>query len=531
LTLPLGDSLELARVLEEVTRTQRVPVDEARALGFWNDEHPEDNPPRGDDEQVEVPAWRHALINYPHPLLRRGLVVIDTPGLNAIGAEPELTLALLPSAHATVFVLAADAGVSKSDLAIWRDHLGDRAFERFVVLNKIDALADPLLGAEQVEAQVQRQCELVARTLDVGLDRVFPLSARRALAARVQGDAQALADSRLPALEQALMAQLLPQRSQVIGHMIEDGVLSLQQMALRRLADRRRQVAEQLAELRSLRGKSGARLAQLSGRFERDATEFEACSPRLAALQAVQARQMRAVMSCLSSDRVREEVARLQRDSESSLLRLGAARAFAQMNERLQALLTRAALEVDEIDLMLAAGHARLNAEFGFSLATAPKPSLDGYQRELLRIESGYSRYFGLLQVWRLSQRGFLEQFLRMLLSRLRVVFESAAVEIELWSKTAGTQMANQLRERRRTLTHRREAFQRIQAAEGELERRIGEFEVQDERLQQQASQIAAQVDALRILASSPPSADASQGAPKLALVRPAAGQTTRGAA
>jgi hypothetical protein len=99
---------------------------------------------------VEVPAWRHALINYPHPLLKRGLVVLDTPGLNAIGAEPELTLSLLPSAHATVFILAADAGVTRSDLAIWRDHLGDRAFERFVVLNKIDALADPLLDAAAV---------------------------------------------------------------------------------------------------------------------------------------------------------------------------------------------------------------------------------------------------------------------------------------------------------------------------------------------------------------------------------------------
>ena len=64
-----------------------------------------------------MPAWRHALINYPHPLLRQGLVVLDTPGLNAIGAEPELTLSLLPTAHATVFILGADTGVTKSD---WR---------------------------------------------------------------------------------------------------------------------------------------------------------------------------------------------------------------------------------------------------------------------------------------------------------------------------------------------------------------------------------------------------------------------------
>ena len=35
------------------------------------------NPPRAADGTVEVPAWRHALINYPHPLLKKGLVVKD----------------------------------------------------------------------------------------------------------------------------------------------------------------------------------------------------------------------------------------------------------------------------------------------------------------------------------------------------------------------------------------------------------------------------------------------------------------------
>jgi hypothetical protein len=53
---------------------------QAAALGFWDESQPEDNPPVGVDGKVEVPAWRHAVINYPHPLLQRGLVVIDTPG-------------------------------------------------------------------------------------------------------------------------------------------------------------------------------------------------------------------------------------------------------------------------------------------------------------------------------------------------------------------------------------------------------------------------------------------------------------------
>ena len=49
--------------------------------------------------------------------------MLDTPGLNAIGTEPELTLGLLPQAHATVFILGAilllpqRAGVIKLPLA------------------------------------------------------------------------------------------------------------------------------------------------------------------------------------------------------------------------------------------------------------------------------------------------------------------------------------------------------------------------------------------------------------------------------
>lgn len=527
--LPVGDAPGLARVLEEVTRTQRVSLAEARELGLWDDEHPEDNPPRDEHDQVEVPAWRHALINYPHPLLKRGLVVVDTPGLNAIGAEPELTLGLLPSAHAIVFLLAADTGVTRSDLAIWRDHLGDRSLERFVVLNKIDALNDPLLDSAQVQAQVRQQCSAVSETLGIAPQRVFPISARQALMSRL--GAEASGDGGLPALEHALAAELLPQRSAVIGRMVEDGVLVLQQRALHRLADRRRQITEQLLDLRGLRGKSSAKLQLMSRRFESDATSFEGCLPRLAALRAVQSRQLRDLMHRLSADRVRAEIARMQSDSEASFFKLGAGKAFARLGERLRGVFDEVDKAVDEVDQMLAASHRQLNADFGFSLGAAPKPQLEGYRRELLRIEASYSRYFGITKLWRLSEPGFLAQFLQVLLSRLRVVFESAAAEIELWSKTASSQMESQLRERRRSLQHRREAFARIQAAEGELEQRIAEVEAQDQRLHQTGDRIESAVDELRILSASPPlgGEPAAEAAPRLSLVHSAGG--ARGAA
>ena len=269
-----SNAQSLVQALGAVTRTQRVPQERAQALGFWDEEHPQDNPPRDEEGLVEVPAWRHAIINYPHPLLQRGLVVIDTPGLNAIGAEPELTLGLLPSAHAVVFVLGADTGVTRSDLSIWRDHLGQSTLERFVVLNKIDTLMDPLLQPAEVHAQIERQRVSTAETLGVPLERVFPLSARDALAARVDLDPKRLAASRLPPLEDALAAHLLPRRQELLVQSAVSVVEQLRQSAGRRLGDRRRQQSEQLLELRGLRGKSAAKtrmmLEDLLHRFGMD---------------------------------------------------------------------------------------------------------------------------------------------------------------------------------------------------------------------------------------------------------------------
>jgi len=481
--LQIDDPDQLAHSLLEVTRTEWVTEDQARALGFWDDAHPDDNPPRDDEGKVEVPAWRHALINYPHPLLRQGLVVLDTPGLNAIGAEPELTLSLLPSAHATVFILGADTGVTKSDLAIWRDHLGAQAPTRFVVLNKIDSLVDPLATLEQVEAQIAQQQRETARTLGIDLRRVFPLSARQALAARVEGDEMGLNESRLPILEAALGAQLLPQRRQVLEQVVREGAQQIENQVLRHIGDARRQLAEQTLELRGLRGKNNAKVRLMITRVDAETSEFEECTTLLQAMRAVHGRMLKDMLIDLSSDRVRDEVAEMQASMGSSVLNLGAKKAFLALCERLRNLLVTAQRRNGEIREMLSASFGRLNAEFGFSLTQNKPLDFDRFTGELHLIESNYVQYLGLTLALRLAQPKFMEQFRRMLISKLRVVFENASSELELWNKAVSAQVDSQLRERRKAFKRRRETLEKIQSAAGELELRIDEIETQDQRL------------------------------------------------
>src|SRR5437867_3549791 len=145
LPLDLSSADKMTEVLSQVSQTKRVPIALALSYGLHdNDDVLEAPLSVADEGAVDIPSWRHAVINFPHPLLQQGLVILDTPGLNAIGTEPELTLNLLPNAHAVLFILSADAGVTKTDLEVWNRHLAgeDPATRsgRIVILNKIDGL-------------------------------------------------------------------------------------------------------------------------------------------------------------------------------------------------------------------------------------------------------------------------------------------------------------------------------------------------------------------------------------------------------
>ena len=92
----------MASALRRVGDVKNMPAEAARGLGFAVGDSADGSLVADDEGLVEVPRWRHAMIRFPHPLLEQGLVVLDTPGLNAIGAEPELTLSLLPGVFQTI---------------------------------------------------------------------------------------------------------------------------------------------------------------------------------------------------------------------------------------------------------------------------------------------------------------------------------------------------------------------------------------------------------------------------------------------
>lgn len=483
LDLDVNDPAQLAQALEKVAEVRHVTKDEARALGFWHDNNPEDNPLTGSDGLVEVPKWRHALINIAHPLLKQGLVILDTPGLNAIGAEPELTVSLIPQAHAVVFILAADTGVTKSDLSIWREHLitdGDGTDARLVVLNKIDTLWDSLSTPEQVQAQIDRQRATSAEILGLPESQVIPVSAQKGLVAKVTRDKKLLEASHLPALELALGQGVMGQRQKILRTAVGGGIGELRTEAGRAMHIRRRDLAEQMIELRGLRGKNISVIKHMRSRIEQEQSEFDTSGAKIQAVRSVHLKLLREVFNLLSTPTLKAELAELTHALKQPGIKLGVKKAYGQTFSRLREGLQKSQILSGEIQSMLTASFRQLNAEFSFSLQAPKEPELIRYEHDLELIERSHLQYLGVGNVLKLSQPEFSERLVRALATRLRVVYESALGEVELWNKSAASQLDAQLRERRRNFGRRLEAIERIQQAASGLDERIAEIDEQE---------------------------------------------------
>ncbi|MDM0039971.1 dynamin family protein [Variovorax sp. J22G21] len=486
LKIDVDDAEQLAEAMHKVAEVNWVSLGEARALGFWSDDDTEDNPVPDAEGRVEIPRWRHAVLNMPHPLLEQGLVILDTPGLNAIGAEPELTVSLIPQAHAVVFILGADTGVTRSDLSIWREHLiteGDPGETRIVVLNKIDTMWDILSTPEQIDAQIERQRTGAADLLGVPLSQVLPVSAQKGLQAKIRRDPPLLQASRLPALEAVLGEGLLGKRETMLRGAVDNGIGALRTEATRILNVRQRDLSEQALELQGLRGKNVSVIRHMRTRIEQEQNEFEGSNARILALRSVQGKLLREVYAVLGSTALKADMGRLAAALKRPGIKFNVRKVYGETFDALRNNLREVQATTAEIQAMLHATFRQLNSEHGFTLLAPSEPDLMEFQKQLTQIEKSHTQYLGVGNLLKLAQPEFCDKLVRALASRLRVVNEAAMSEVERWSKGAGAQLDAQLKERRRNFSRRIEAVDRIQHAAGNLDERLAELAAQENGL------------------------------------------------
>ncbi len=494
--LDIHSAEQMTSVLSRLSQTTQVTEEIANQYGLLNPNDEEARRSLDRKGTLEIPRWRHALINFPHPLLEQGLVILDTPGLNAIGTEPELTLSLLPNAHAVLFLLAADTGVTKSDIEVWRHHIASvqsGSQGRLVVLNKIDGLWDELKTQQQVDAEIARQVAITAEQLDLSPHQIYPVSAQKALLAKVKHDDALLAKSRLPTLEAALSGELIPCKQDLVRSSTEGAVVDVVVKTTELLEARLAGMQDQIDELETLRGKNKDVVAHMMAKANQDKQTFERGLVQFQALRNVFASHASILQVYLGMDTLRSEVRKTRATMESSAFSKGLSNAMEHFFLQVKGNMDKAGHQADEIQAMMKAMYFKFSEEHGLAAVNPPEFSLLRFQKELKRLERIFDeRFNNFAALLRNGQYQLTARFFETLASKVVQVFEIANRETIGWLKALMAPMETQVREHHMQLKRRLESVQRIHAATETLDERIRELAVTAGSARRQIEDLAA---------------------------------------
>jgi hypothetical protein len=509
--LDLAAADRMAETLARVSQVKRVPVALARKYGLFSERDDDilSALERDEEGSVDIPCWRHAEINFPHPLLQQGLIILDTPGLNAIGTEPELTLNLLPNAHAVLFLLAADAGVTKTDLDVWNAHLAGEdettKAARIVILNKIDGLWDELKEEFEINAEIDRQVESSASMLGISAAQVFAVSAQKALLAKVNGDDPLLTRSRLPVLEHSLSRKLIPAKRDLVGAAMQTEIRALAASIRAILDSRANGISEQLAELIELRGKNQDVVTHMMARVKDEKELFERGLARYTALRTVFTQHTNDLYDVIGLSSLRQNATRTRERIEGSPFTKGVRDAMSDFFARLRADFDQAGRQGAEIHDLMRAMYTRFAHENRLDIYVPPQFSVLKYLKEIERMERAYNTHFNTL--WNMVSKAkypLMKQFFETVASRARHIYKVANRDVEAWLKAVMSPLETQVREHHIQLRRRLDSVRRIHRASDELESRILELEQSREALETQRQGLKQQVGALDMIIEAP---------------------------
>lgn len=144
------------------------------------------------------PDVDYAVVQYPLPLLEKGVEIVDSPGLNDTEERNERVLGYIRNCHAILFVLSATQQFTLEERRYLDDYIRDRGLTTFFLINRWDEIAGGLLDRDNpvlLEAAEEKVRTVFKTNLaeycksdgkDLYAERVFEISSLSALRQRLR---------------------------------------------------------------------------------------------------------------------------------------------------------------------------------------------------------------------------------------------------------------------------------------------------------------------------------------------------------
>jgi hypothetical protein len=493
---------QMQEAFKELVATKLVDRDVADKLGLWNEREAAEqgivNP-----EKVEIPCWRHALISFPHPLLKEGLSILDTPGLNALGTEPELTLNMLPSAQAIIFVLAADTGVTKSDLEMWHNHVchnrGSNKQGIAVVMNKIDAMWDDLAGEDGYDDSIHSQIKTSAAVLKVNEKVIFPVSAKQALLAKVKDDQALLAKSRLAALENYLAKDILKQRRGILLATITRDIGFLVNESSSLTSGSLASAIAQLEEFKKIDFQNQDMTGKLMAETRDRQTVYMSNVENFQASRRVFAVQAQTLIDSFAKEKMDHIIKTTKHDMAKSLTTYGMKQNMRKLFDELRDLLQDSVDITNETRRLVKVIHKKFKDEHGFKEIEPQLFSIKQYQIELEQIFDEGEAFRSSTKTTMSEQSVVINKLYSTLIAKARNILRQAHDDAITWSNGVLTPLMHQIKDHKKQIEGRLQMLRKINESKGSIIENIASLEAGLEPLKRQRDELATIINAMQL--------------------------------
>jgi Dynamin family len=470
--LDVADPSAMVNAMRKLAETKVVFKVEARALGLWDENDPNLSYMVKDQDRVEIPAWRYAMINYPHALLESGLAILDTPGLNAMGAEPELTLSAIPNAHALLFLLATDTGVTQSDYEIWNKMVAKHTSQHYAVLNKIDMLWDDLKSAEDIGRTIQRQIESTAAQLNIPPSSVLAISAQKALVGKIRGNEEMLKRSGIQALEVMLAREIIPSREKIMRESVVRE-LGPRLTETRDTAHKRLTAARQsLLDLQALSGKNQQIVTQMRDKMLGDKQTYDETTRNFNVTRKIVSQQGMELLGRLEDERMDKILEESMMAINDSWTTAGLIRGMNLLIRRMSSEFDHANQQCGAIKQLLNAAYQRFHEAHGLAQVDPPTLELGRYRARLDELMVSTQEFCADPLNIMLEKRFMVKKFYIGLVTQARIVFQQVRMEAETWLRLTMDPIVARIKEHKAQLEHRLENINKVHANLGSIQER-----------------------------------------------------------
>ncbi len=489
------DSIEdMSHAFTELVKTKRVSFDEARRLGLHEDVSLHEY--HSDHTDVMIPMWRHALINFPHPLLQQGLVILDTPGLNSLGSEPELTVSMLPGAQAVVFILGADTGVTKSDMDIWQKHLHifrhSHRHGLLVALNKVDTLWDDLKTWEEIANDVARQCMETARTLKVKEEQVLPISAQKGLVAKVRGDKELLKESNLDRFEEILAKEIMPQKEKLVRDTLISDMSELMLTTKRVITSKLKSRVRSLNEFTKFTDKSELVVEELLEETRKEQVRYRGNLQNLRDSRQILAGHSERLQEMIHLEKLDALVEKTRKEMKGSWTTAGLKKAQKDFFEGSYQMMEAANKQLEITNRMVQSVYNRFKADEDFSELEPNLFSLDYYLNEINdQFKEGEDFRESVITTF--SEQNFvIRKFFLSLVSRTRNIYYQLNKELDEWSLRVLSPLISQVKAHKKDLDEQLAHLKKVSQSKEAMDARVHNLKQECAQLQKQLNEINA---------------------------------------